>query len=811
MSEGLSRRQFVKTGAVGTALLGAGAAGLLSFSNWIQEAGAEEAESEERIAYTYHQEHCGGYCSLKCTVRNGRLCLIEPNDNWENSSRRVCCVRGLSEIQNIYSTERIQTPLKRVGERGAGEFVAISWDEAIDTIAKAVKDSQEQYGKDSVLLRLSAEPKYPLLASILGCQTGGFTGEDVGVGNGLDPSIGYVPGTWVGVNYAISTNDARDLVNSKYFINVGSNYLESSMGQVSYFFDAKEAGCHIITVDPHFSTTASKSDEWIPIIPGTDTALFLGMARVIIEKQLYNEDFMREKTAFPFLVNEADKTLLREHPVDSVAGEPETLEQNPYLVWDENSGSLQPFNAEGIKPSLEASGTTDGKTYRTVFSVFKENQEDYTLTWAAETTGISEDKIAYLAECYADGPSSLGLGWGGVDKFANADTVGHAAAVLVALTGNIGTEGAGVGVYVGHWNGDIINFGTWPLPEDMVPSAPEMNFFEMPYKPNNVHVYLSFGDKIVQETPNLNRKIEWLKTLDLIVYCDIHFSSGGVWADIVLPACSKFECDKDFGGVRAGNGLLMTQQKVLDPLFEAKPDFVIEREIGKAMGFEHYLPKSQEDIMEVQVDPKIDPRLTGITLSALKNSPGGIEIPNLENPRVAYRGQQFCTPTKRMEIYYEAMIGFDQQLPRYEEPHEASVSNPLREKYPLQCCSARNRYHIHNQFGGASWIQQFNEPRIELNPVDFHMRNLQEGDVCEVFNERGSFKCKTIMNEAVRPGSMRFAEGSLSQFMVEGNLQNVTNEVLTERGMAQPAGPDLSFNDTLVEVRKASAREGGAS
>ena len=129
---GLTRRSFLKTAGAAGALGLAGAAGMTSSSNWLApvEANADEG-AEERVAYTYHQKHCRGNCMLKCTVRDGRLCKIEPNMAAAKGFQSVC-LKGLSEIQHVYSADRIQSPMKRVGERGSGEFVAISWDEALD-------------------------------------------------------------------------------------------------------------------------------------------------------------------------------------------------------------------------------------------------------------------------------------------------------------------------------------------------------------------------------------------------------------------------------------------------------------------------------------------------------------------------------------------------------------------------------------------------------------------------------------------------------------------------------------------------------
>ena len=182
----------------------------------------------------------------------------------------------------------------------------------------------------------------------------------MGIGNGLDPAIGF------GGGYAMATCEARDWVNSKLVLNVGSNFLESSLPNVRLFFEAKEAGTRMVTVDPHFSTTAGKSDQWVPITPGTDAAFFLGMASVILDEQLYDEDFVLNHTSLPFLVDVATGKLVRDHAEDPDAEEPETGEQNPFFVWDTATNAKAVYDVAAVKPALEGTFDVDGASCPTV-------------------------------------------------------------------------------------------------------------------------------------------------------------------------------------------------------------------------------------------------------------------------------------------------------------------------------------------------------------------------------------------------------------------------------------------------------------
>ena len=194
----VTRRGFVKGTAVagaGLAMLGAAGA-MTSADGWLVPAHAETAE--EYTAFTYHQSHCGGMCPLACTVRDGRMVSVQPNHCCDDRYETIC-VKGISEVQHIYGDHRVQTPLRRTGERGAGEFEPISWDEALDEVCDKLKELQGKYGNDCVVISTGAEANFPWLAAVLGAQVDASSGIDVGIGNGLDPAIGF------GGGYAMAT------------------------------------------------------------------------------------------------------------------------------------------------------------------------------------------------------------------------------------------------------------------------------------------------------------------------------------------------------------------------------------------------------------------------------------------------------------------------------------------------------------------------------------------------------------------------------------------------------------------------------
>lgn len=792
----VSRRGFVAGSAV---LAGAAAAGLFSTSGWVRPAEADETAAEERIAYTFHQDHCGGPCGMKCTVRDGRLALIEPND-WPDDHYSTICLKGLAEVQHVYSTERLQKPLKRVGERGSGEFVEITWDEAIDTICDTIKDLQAKHGPECVQVDASGEAHFPLLASVLGAQENPeFHGIDMGGANGFDPAFGSLA-------WAKSTNELSDWPNSRTIILFGSNQLESSLPDDRWFFEAKDAGAHIISVDPLFTTTAAKSHEWIPIEPGTDAACLLAMASTIIDNNWHDTDFLLKNTSMPFLVSDADGRVLREH-ADQPATTPEEQEANRPLVWDKAANAAKPFD-EAADPALEGSFTVDGKPVKTQFTLTLASLKDCTLDWAAEKTGIPAERIAALAERYATGgPASLGYGQGGLDKYANGDVGGHAVALLGALTGNIGRVGGGVGYYGKHRTVHKAKFANWKLPKNMVPADPTNNPMEFPAGNTPIRAYINIGDSFHMRFGDYETTKKWLDTLDFIVTIDPFHVPSVDFSDIVLPVCTRFELNEDFGYTVGVRNHVLLQQKVLDPLFESKTDFEVERLIcERFVDDASVLPKTLVEYTRHAVDDADHKTMQGITVDTLLEANCILPLNVPPEPIIRFEDQKYDTPSGKLELYYEDMVPFGQALPTYEEPLEASAAAKASGPYPLQFSQPRTKFHVHCQFCDATWIQQYYEPTIELNPKDGEARGLTSGERVEAYNDRGTFACTYRPNPAVRPGTCIAFEGMWSKYMDAGDIQSVTNASITERGMNMPYGPVIPFNDTLVEVRRAEGK-----
>ncbi|MBY7142062.1 molybdopterin-dependent oxidoreductase [Virgibacillus sp. NKC19-3] len=786
----ISRRDFIKAGVVGSTALGL--SGSMVSHKWLQAASDNNVPNEVE-KFTYHTPNCGGRCAFICTVRDGKLSLIEPN-TWADNRFSTICLRGISEIERVYSPDRIQTPLKRIGKRGEGKFVPISWDEALTTIADNLQPLINQHGGKSILVSMSSgvEHNYKFLSTLLGTQWVIEQGIDVGLSNGLFKCLG---GDDV---YTYMQNEITDWVNSSTILILGSNILETTITDSKFFFEAKDAGAKIITIDPVYTTTASKSDQWISIKPGSDVSLLLAMISLIIENEWYQADYLVANTSASFLIREDNGQLLRLNE-----SEEEDVEKNPQLVWDEKSESAKPFNEEGIKPALEGAFTVDDVEVKTVFTALKENQKPYTLSWAAKMTNIDEDVIYELTKDYATrGPAVLGWGFGGLDKLTNADIAGHAGGILGSLTGNFGRVGGGVGAVTHHASAWGAELNAWPIPAEFQETPLEVPTSDFREGKGSVKAVINVGNTLQQHFANMNKTEEWIDSLDFLVTIDPFHNSSANYADIVLPASTAFESEYDIVNMQINRSHVLLAEKVIEPLYESKSDFQIEKELLAKFGLDKHHPETPEEWIETQLDSD-DPHLDGINVQTLKDNNFIMRLNVPTEPYRGYMDQIYDTPTGKIELYSENFLDFEQALPTYENPNEIYDDNPLMEKYPLQFIQSRSRYHVHSQFTNVNWVQQLDEgPTIEINPTDAKTRGLKKGDTVEVFNDRGSMKAECKLTEAMRPGVVRMHEGWWSKHMIDGNLQNLTNDVFMERQYGLKNGPVIPYNDTLVEVNK---------
>ncbi|WML54440.1 molybdopterin-dependent oxidoreductase [Neobacillus sp. PS3-12] len=330
-----SRRTFLK-GAVATGAL----AGLGSSFFDFQFNGLTVNASTNKKTHIFQNacpRNCYDNCSILTTVEDGVIKHIQgnPANTYTNG---VICVKGNSYPRSVYSPDRIKYPMRQKG-RGTGKWERISWDEAYTEIAKNILKIKKEYGST--------------LPICLNKYSGNFNVLSDAV-NGMMASIGYTTsalGTpcWpAGIDAqtfdfgTLLNNDPESFVNSKYIILWGGNPAWTSVHSMRFIEKAKENGCKIVSIDPILTNTAAKAHEHIQIRTSTDGALALGMARYIIENNLYDIDWLTKNAIgyqefFNYIKNNitlqwaSEKTGLPVSLIERIAREYATTK--PANIW----------------------------------------------------------------------------------------------------------------------------------------------------------------------------------------------------------------------------------------------------------------------------------------------------------------------------------------------------------------------------------------------------------------------------------------------------------------------------------------------
>ena len=319
----VTRREFL-AGAGATA----GAAVVASATVLHDDIGAEPVPSilVDKVVRTTCSPNCTGSCGQLAFVRDGRIVKIQQAADYPDTvySPRGC-MKGLSYHLQVYSPDRILTPLIRTGERGSGEFREASWEEALDHIAAELKRIGDSYGYDSIHVfgQVPGSGYIQKGANYRACAVLGM-----GHGTSFDYNGDLPMGMPITFGVQNAEHEAKDWANSKFLLIVGANPLETRIPDAHFLFDAAAEGAQIVVVDPVFSSTASKADTWIRLNAGTDAAFALGVANVIWREGLQDEAFLRTYTDAPLLVNDGTGKRLRESDLRAGAAE------DRFVVWD---------------------------------------------------------------------------------------------------------------------------------------------------------------------------------------------------------------------------------------------------------------------------------------------------------------------------------------------------------------------------------------------------------------------------------------------------------------------------------------------
>jgi len=632
---------------------------------------------------------CMPLCPTKIHVRNGKAIQIDiANDNVAH------CPRWKAQLDFIYHPDRLQYPMKRIGERGTGSFKRISWDEALDTIASNLQKTKDKYGAESVVFWVAytkePRPYFHRLTHAFGSP------------NYCTESSQCFSGTWVAAeltygpdyNYLTLQSTKIDPA-SKCKLFWGSSVENSYPELWKEHVKARENGLKLIVVDPRRITIASMADIHLQLRPGTDGALALSMMNVIINEGLYDKEFTEKWTVgFDDL-----KKLVQEYP-------PEHAEQITWVPAAKIREAAILYATQ--KPSqicLSANSTTH------------------------HTNGVQNHRAVILLAAIT-----------GNIEIAGGNRCIQLKQPINDITLHERVENMPPGV-------GAERFPIWTKQLGEMQSNAICDQIESS-DPYPIKALFSAGLN-VQYFSNSSRMVENLKKLDFIAVTEYFPTPGTQLADIVFPIASWLERHilvADFGIED-----VKLIEPAIEPVGESWSEWKIYSELAKRLGFgDVFWDGDFEKCVNYILEP------LDITFADLKQHPEGIRRPLPVIPEKYYEQAGFQTPSGKVEIACSTLAeyGFD-PLPVYKEPVESPVSRPdLASSFPLVLTTgARVLAYTHSQFRNIAQLRQIvPEPLVDINPADAKPRGIQSGDTVTVSSPRGSIKMKANVTDTILAG-----------------------------------------------------------
>jgi DMSO reductase family type II enzyme molybdopterin subunit len=413
----------------------------------------------DKVAVSTHADvNCIGNCAWKLYIRDNIVWREEQTAQYTASNPNfpdfnpVGCQKGATCSQLMRGPSRLRYPLKRVGKRGEGRWKRISWNEALDEVARGVVDTLARRGGEGVVCEMGTNAAFA--AGWAGTMR--FFRQ---IGAPVIDSFGQVGDLPVGttITYGLPSvgGSADNWFQSRYIVLWEFNPIYTRIPYAHFLTEARYRGAKIVTIAPDYNASAIHADLWLSVRPGTDAALALAACHVIIEEKRYDAAYMREQTDLPLLVRSDTHRFLREADVKAGGRE------DRFACWDEAKKALlwapgtmgSPERtlklAADQRPALEAKTQVrlaSGKEVevRTVFSVLRERLAAYDAEKAAKITGVSADTIRRFArEFAAAAPATLICPGAGQSKHYHGDLLMRAETLLLALTGSVGRPGGG--------------------------------------------------------------------------------------------------------------------------------------------------------------------------------------------------------------------------------------------------------------------------------------------------------------------------------------------------------------------------------
>lgn len=727
-----------------------------------------------------------GYCAL-CVSRcgsiavkeNGRFVALEPDPS--HPTGKALCAKGRAAPELVYHPDRLLYPLKRTRPKGDPDpgWQRVDWDEALDLAAAKLRTIAAEHGPESVVFSVVSPSTSASDDSLVWIQrlVNAFGSPNLCVSVEL---CGW--GRYFATLYTFGASVPGlylpDLEHAGCILFWGYNPNLARLAHATATVEAQKRGARLIVVDPRRTGPAKKADIWLQVRPGTDAALALGIAQVMIERGWYDREFIRDWTNGPLLVRADSGRLLTQRDLSAQSS------TGQYVAWSKAIGRpilydprTSRYEGDHPEPALFGSfkiETLQGEiSCRPAFELAAELCRHYPPERVETICGIGRDQVEAAARTLWEARPVAYYAWSGVEMQTNATQIARAIAQLYALTGSFDSQGGNVlfaavpaaNVVGRELLSDQQRAHTLGLAErPLGPSRWQFVTTDELYRgildqePYPVQGLVGFGANLLLSHADSARGREALKALDFYVHADLFMNPTAELADIVLPVSSAFEREAlriGFEVSAEAQSLVQLRQAVVAPRGEVRSDTEIVFDLAGRLGLgRHFWDGDIEAAYRHQLEP------SGISLEALRETPGGVRAP-LQTRYRKFAEQKdgipqgFDTPTRKIELYSETLLTYGYPpLPRYEEPLVGPHSRPeLVAHYPLILTCVKHNLFCESQHRALpSLRRRAMDPEVELHPAAAAERGIRSGDWVYIETPQGRVRARARLNDTLEPG-----------------------------------------------------------
>ncbi len=722
--------------------------------------------------------NCYDTCSIKSYVKDGVVRFVEGAKS-STYTKGGLCVKGYSYIRRVYSPDRIKYPMIQDGRR-SGLWRRISWDEAMSHIASKIFELKK---RDGNLLGLALTKYSGNFGIVNNCVEGmmsslGYTTRFIGTPcwpAGIDAQTYDFGAMWA--------NDPEDMAESRYIILWGANPAACSMHSVKYIYAAKERGAKLVVIDPVLTETAAKADLfWQPKV-ATDGALALGMARHILDNNLYDRDFVTNHTqGFDDFAD-----YLRKHVTVEWAAQVCGIPEEQIRMVAEEFATARPATV-WIGYGMQRH-TNGGAMVRSIDALVAMCGHIGKVGGGARYGQVQTWDFAYNAMNQKPPQGSVGVVVG-ANTAAKGEFGQNAADTASAVEGNLAAAMADE-----HQDG-VITYGDRQL--NINKTAQEILDINTGHTDkNNPKISMLWSSCKNPFAQDFDRhKLERaFDSIDIVISVEQFFTETVANSDIVLPVTTLFE--EWNVNVSYWHYWLSINEQAIKPMHEAKSNLQIASLLSRTM---NSMQKGSctfpEDADEQVATAK---EFTSATLKQfnltrwedLLNGPRKSIIA----AKPAWHDFSFKTPSGKYEFRSDLCAEHGHNaLPVYVSPRKPYA--------PYRLLTPHTKFGIHSQFINLDWMLTIDpQPFVYLHPRLANLKSISEGDIVRVFNHLGEVILRAKLTRNVHADCLVMYEAWYGG-LINYNVQNCVDDQSADMGTMATGAPGVAIHDQFADIER---------